>query len=317
MSEMLTLAVDVESGDCERALFIKAVLRAVSNFNHPVKVIFCGEEPQIKKALNNMGALSESAQVKIEHSSDIIEPTDRSSSVWKNRPNSSVVRAVALQKEGVAQVTLSAGDTRVLMSSALFLLGLQNKIQRPALALFLPTAQKREMLFLDVGANLDCKADQLVDFGLLGFEHFAKQFAKDIPSVALLNVGVESNKGTKAVLAASEILSQKCEGYVGFIEGNQVLSGNVDVVVCDGFIGNILLKSFENFYSLAVLATEKNPELLSGLIDNMTILNRDSYGAAPLLGLNGTVYKAHGASSAKAIENATEVALRAGLAANK
>lgn len=315
MSKMLTLAVDVEGGDCELPLFIEAVLRAASNALNPIKVIFCGDKLPISNSLNSQKLKFDNVSVAIERSVEKIEPTDKPALVWKNRPGSSLVRAVSLQKEGVAQVSLSAGDTRVLMSSALFLLGLQDKIQRPALALYLPTANKKSTLILDVGANLDCKAEHLADFGMLGFEHFSKQFAKDVPKVALLNVGEESTKGTKTVLSASKILTESCSGYVGFVEGGQVLSGDVDVIVCDGFVGNVLLKSFENFYSLAVLATEKNSELLKNLIDNMAILNRDNYGAAPLLGLNGIVYKAHGASSAKAIENATAVAIRAGLSA--
>ena len=229
---------------------------------------------------------------------------------WKEYPNASIVRAISLQQEGKADVSVSAGDTGTLLASALFILGKAPDVSRPALAAYLPTLTGQPVLILDVGANLDCKTEHLVSFAKLGRDFVIRSSTKTNPTCALLNVGTEPTKGTAVVREAAALLSGGLFEYAGFIEASHVLSGSVDVVVCDGFAGNVLLKSCESFYPLIARTLKNDPALLSQLKKSMAILNTEQYGAAPFLGVNGMVFKAHGGSSAMAIAHALSLAVR-------
>jgi glycerol-3-phosphate acyltransferase PlsX len=178
------------------------------------------------------------------------------------------------------------------------------------LAASLPTVKKQPVLVLDVGANLNCRKEHLVSFAALGSEYAMAMSDAGCPSVALLNIGREPVKGTGAICEADDLL-RKTGGYIGFIEGDRVLSGDADVVVCDGFAGNVLLKACESFHRLIGSVLDGKPELLSLLHRNMDVLNSENYGAVPFLGIKGIVLKAHGGSSPKAIASAVLVAERA------
>jgi glycerol-3-phosphate acyltransferase PlsX len=190
------------------------------------------------------------------------------------------------------------------MGTSIFLLGRRQGVTRPALAAFLPTTASRTTLLLDVGANLECKVDHLVTFGLIGYDYVKQQFSVERPSVALLNIGKEATKGTRIIIEAARILNKKCEGFCGFIEGSRVLSGDVDIIVCDGFTGNILLKACESFHILTESVLKGDKRLIQKLMKKMRILNAENYGAVQLVGLQGVVFKAHGSSSSKAITQA-------------
>jgi glycerol-3-phosphate acyltransferase PlsX len=145
----------------------------------------------------------------------------------------------------------------------------------------------------------------------MGFTYFKNFFGIKTPKVALLNIGKEPSKGTNVIIEAGKDLKKSCAGYSGFIEGSGVLLGEADVIVCDGFMGNILLKACESFHVLAQTVLGQNKKLMEQIFDNMAILNPENYGAVPLLGINGVVLKAHGCSSSKAITNAIVTTLTA------
>lgn len=310
--QSVSLAVDVQGGDYGSSVIIEGILKAQKESSTPLIVYLCGNKKNILTIIDsygcNEGLLNK--ELIVENCPQNIDVDEVPSRVWKNKKRSSLIRCISLQKEGIVQASLSAGDTRIIISAAIFLLGRAKEVIRPALAAFLPTIISQPSLLLDVGANVNCRVEHLVAFGLMGCEYVKKYFLIENPSVALLNVGKESSKGTKTIGEASHILSARCGGYCGFIEGGRLLSGDANVIVCDGFLGNVLLKTCESFHTLIESVLKGNQKLINLLNKNMTILNPENYGAAPLLGLKGVVLKAHGSSSSKAIAQAIFTAVR-------
>jgi len=306
---MVRLAVDVDSGDFGPEAMVRGVIAARLAASEPFAVCLCGEEGRIRRVMADIGEDAERCGFAIEHCPEVISEGDRRSTVWKTKKGSSIVRCVALQKEGLSDASVSAGDTGVLIGSALFILGCVDGVARPALAAFIPTP-KKPVLIMDVGANIDCRAELLAGFARLGCEYVGRVRGGKAPKAALLNVGSEPHKGPPAVRAAAELL-EGCENYIGFIEGNKVFSGEADVVVCDGFVGNALLKACESFYALTAEFLADSKETYELLSQKISALNPESYGAVPFLGIKGTVLKAHGGSSVTSIKNAVLTAVRA------
>ncbi len=307
------LAIDVMSGDYGSAVIIEGLFEAKRIYREPFIVHLCGDEEKIRDTLKNAGISEKdfSGEIIIEHCTDSISPHDSPARVWKKKSNSSIVRCISLQDEGVVDASMSAGDTGMLMGAAIFILGRLRGVSRPALAAFLPTTLKRSSLLLDVGANINCRPGHLITFGMMGYNYIKSFFNLPSPRVALLNIGEEPYKGTKTIFEADKELTRSCNGYVGFIEGSGVLLGEADVIVCDGFVGNVLLKACESIHVLAKTLLGQDPMTLQQILNAMEILNPENYGAVPLLGIKGTVLKAHGCSSSKAIANAVVTALTA------
>ena len=310
--EKIRLAVDVESGDFGCRVMVKGVLDAMQSTEAPLQVSLCGNQAAIGRAL----AEDEETAARFRESIDIVHCPERVPALdhrklwaWRHRANASIIRCITLQKEGAADASVSAGDTAVLMGAALFILGRRKGAPRPALGAFLPTMQKKPVFLLDVGANLKCRKEHLTAFAFMGLEYISSRYGKKIPSVALLNVGKERIKGSASIRDADRLLRKRCPEYIGFIEGDQVLSGDADVVVCDGFSGNALLKTCESIHMLvaAVIKSEK-PELVAEIQRYTAVLNPENYGAVPFLGVRGIVLKAHGGSSQKAIASAVMAA---------
>jgi glycerol-3-phosphate acyltransferase PlsX len=309
------LAVDAQSGDFGCRVTIKGVLDAFSATDVAFHVHLCGDRALIERSLAEEGekAVRFRDRMTIIHCPDRITSRERRRIwAWKHRTDASIIRCITLQKEGVVEASVSAGDTAVLLGAALFILGRRRGAPRPALAAFLPTMQNKPVLLLDVGANLKCRKEHLTAFALMGIEYVGAMCEKQYPSVGLLNVGKEKVKGFSAIGDANKILRRKCPEYIGYVEGNEVLSGRADVVVCDGFAGNALLKSCETFHSLIASVIErKRPDLLVEIRQHLAALDPDNYGAVPFLGIKGIVLKAHGGSSPRAIASAVAAALQA------
>jgi glycerol-3-phosphate acyltransferase PlsX len=306
------LAIDVESGDFGPGVIIAGVLDAMKKTPSSFKAYLCGDRVQIEQILYKDLVQSDRDKFEIIHCSDKILPDDKRTSAWKKRADSSIIQSIRLQEQGIVDASVSAGDTAILLGAALFILGRLDGAVRPALAAFLPKIhQKKPVLLLDVGANLDCRPEQLVSFGVLGSCYVNRYCEVETPAVALLNVGKEPSKGTRVIGDADVLLKKKCRNYLGFIEGNEVVSSDADVVVCDGFTGNVLLKAFESFYRLAGSMLENDQKLLTKVKSHFTVLDPESYGAVPFLGIKGTVLKAHGGSSSRAIANAVLTAITA------
>jgi len=306
---MVRLAVDVESGDFGPEAMVRGVIAARFAADEPFAVCLCGDEGRVRRMLAEVGGEAEGCGFTVEHCPDVISDGDRRSTVWKTKSGASIVRCVALQKEGRVDASVSAGDTGVLIGAALFILGCVEGVSRPALAAFIPTP-KKPVLIMDVGANIDCRAELLAGFAKLGCGYVGRVRGIEAPKAALLNVGSEPHKGPPAVRAAAELLGGY-ENYVGFIEGNRVFSGDADVVVCDGFVGNALLKACESFYALTAEFLADSRDVYERLSQKIGVLNPENYGAVPFLGIKGTVLKAHGGSSVTSIKNAVLTAVRA------
>jgi glycerol-3-phosphate acyltransferase PlsX len=294
----IRLAVDVMGGDYGTRTIIAGIVEARSLTTWPFSVRLCGNEKTIREVLS---LLQDETGFEIENCPDYIGQNDIAARSWKQKSGSPIVRAITLQAEGLVDATVSAGDTRVLLGAAIFILGRLPDVTRPALAAFVPTITGRPTLLLDVGANLNCRTEHLVTFGRLGFEYQKLFFDGYLPTVALLNIGKEPYKGTSAILESAELLNSQLSTFRGFVEGSQVLRGETDVIVCDGFTGNVLLKACESFFPLTMAVLGDDAKLGAQIREKMTILNPEHYGAAPLLGIAGTVLKAHGCSSSGAI----------------
>lgn len=303
----LRLAIDVMSGDNGSRVIINGILEARRIIGDPFAAYLCGDSAKIRSLLEEAGGNPEDGKgpLIIEHCGDRVEPGDIPTRVWKTKTDAPIIRIVTLQKQGKVDASISAGDTGILMSAALFVLGRQREALRPALAAFLPTAGKGQILLLDVGANLNCRVQHLVCFGHLGYSYVRKYCNNPSPRLKLLNIGEEPTKGTRVLFEAGQRLEKSCTGYCGFIEGSGVLRGEADVVVCDGFAGNVLLKACESFYSLARSVLDPKPGLWEKVENEVdSVLNPENYGAVPFLGIRGTVLKAHGSSTSRAITNA-------------
>jgi glycerol-3-phosphate acyltransferase PlsX len=271
----------------------------------------CGDETNIRRALDKIGGEGggTGGEFFVEHCPETVTNEDKRSTVWKSKRRASIVRCVALQREGLVDASVSAGDTGVLIGSAMFILGRAEGVARPALAAFIPTPRK-PVLLADVGANINCRAELLAGFAGLGCDYVRRVRGVEAPKAALLNVGAEPHKGPPAVRAAAELLAGD-ECYTGFIEGNKVFSGEADVVVCDGFAGNVLLKACESIYALMSEFLTGSSEATERMSQKIDPLNPENYGAVPFLGINGTVLKAHGGSSVTSIRNAVLTAVKA------
>jgi phosphate acyltransferase len=305
--ERIRLAVDVESGDFGAEIVLAGVAEALQRSETCFKVFLCGDKGEIEKILrtDKGGAGRFNDDLEIVHCPDRVTAQEQHRiRVWKEMRNASIIRCITLQKEGAVDASVSAGDTAILLGGALFILGRRKSALRPALAAFLPTTAKKGALLLDVGANLNCRKEHLVSFAIMGREYLIAMGDCATPRVALLNVGSEQIKGTDVIGEADKILRRKCPGYAGFIEANHVFSGGADVIVSDGFAGNVLLKTGESFHMLMKSVLDKKPSMLASLKEEMAILDAENYGAVPFLGIRGIVLKAHGRSSPRAIASA-------------
>ena len=314
MIPAIRLAIDVESGDHGYREIILGVLAALEKLSDNIVCYLCGKKSVILSIFRELG-IEESRHKKtfiIEHCPDSVEPEDVPSRVWKQKAGSPIIRCITLQRDGIVDASVSAGDTGILMSAAMFLLGRCDGNPRPALAALLPTIGSLPTLLLDVGANLSCRADHLISFATMGYSYYQENFSIPNPQVALLNIGREPEKGTASIRAAADALALSCRGFSGFCEGTDILSGTHHVIVCDGFTGNALLKTCESFHTLIETVCAPKKELFASINEMLTILNSENYGAVPFLGINGVVLKAHGRSNEKAIARAVRTAAAAG-----
>ncbi|MBD3422325.1 MAG: phosphate acyltransferase PlsX [Chitinivibrionales bacterium] len=305
------LAIDTVGGDHGTPVILEGAIAASRRHKGELIAYLCGNEKSIRSQLRDfgLGAQEISDRYIVVDCPGELCASDSPSQAWKTRRDSSMVRCITLQKEGLVDASVSAGDTGILLGAANFILGRQDGIARPALAALLPTSRKKPSLLLDVGANLTCRPQQLAAFAKLGCAYIKKLTRKDHPALALLNVGKEPDKGTRVLADTAQQLKKTCPNFIGYIEGSDILAGKADVIVTDGFTGNIVLKACESFHLLVESVMHAKSELMDMLKTDLSILNAENYGAAPLLGINGIILKAHGRSSPKAISNALATAL--------
>ncbi len=251
--------------------------------------------------------------ISIRHADEIVDMKDSIGVALKSRKNSSMYRALEWQRDGDVQGFISAGNTGAMMALSTLILGRLPGVERPCIGTFLPSATG-PVLLIDAGANVDSKPSHLAQFGIMGSIYTALMMQRDKPKVGLLNVGEEESKGNDACIAAWPLLNAAPINFLGNIEGRDILKGTADVVVCDGFTGNIILKFAESFpgllkskfYEYASRGFFKKlwVGLIAGTIRKM-IKDWDyqEYGGVPLLGVNGVSIIGHGSSTPKAIMN--------------
>lgn len=248
---------------------------------------------------------------------EVVDMGDHPVEVLRRKPRSTLMVAVERVAQGEAQAVVSPGNTGAVMAAALFRLGRFPGIDRPALGITLPNRRRGHTLLVDVGANVDCRPVHLVQFAAMGYAYARGVLGVPEPRIGLLSVGSEAAKGNEAVRKANEMLSASQLPFVGNVEGMDVWNGSTDVVVCDGFAGNVLIKSAEGLVETLMaligpaLGSAGDAHAHTGLREVLKPFDWTEHGAAPLLGLNGIGLVAHGRSNARAIEQAVRKAVLA------
>ena len=314
----ITIAIDAMGGDHGLSVVIPACLHAVQN-NSKLKLLLVGDQSQVVRHLRKLDAFDNN-QLIVVHASDVVGMDELPSHALRNKKDSSMRVAINLVKEGRAQACVSAGNTGALMATARFVLKTLPGIDRPAIIAELPTMQGRTRV-MDLGANVDSCAEHLFQFAVMGSALIQALDGKVHPKVALLNIGVEEIKGNDQVKRTAHMLSEcKLINYVGYVEGDHFYSGDVDLVVCDGFVGNVALKASEGLAKLMITVLKESFlqnwwAKLVGLMAKPALahlkrrMDPARYNGASLLGLNGIVVKSHGGANAIAFQYAIEEAM--------
>ena len=297
----ITLAVDAMGGDHGPSVTIPAAINALSKYDQ-LHIILVGDKELIQTELKKNKYTN--MRLSIQHASEVVDMDESPQSALKNKKDSSMRVAINLIKEEKAQACVSAGNTGALMATARYVLKMLPGIDRPAIASSLPS-QKGTTYMLDLGANTDCTAENLFQFAVMGAMLVSSVTGNPKPSVGLLNIGSEDMKGNEVVKQAGELLRRSHLNFYGNVEGNDIFKGTTDIVVCDGFVGNVALKTAEGIAQLMgrFLTQEfkrnwitKSMAFLSLLVLNRFKKRLDPrrYNGASFLGVKGIVVKSHG-----------------------
>ncbi len=313
------IAIDAMGGDLGPTEVVAAVQLALKEFPSLNPITLVGDEGILTPLMKEFG-LTKNERLSVHHASEVITMDDKPLNALKKKKDSSMVRAIELVKSGEAGVVLSCGNTGALMAGGTLRLRPMEGIARPALAAICPR-EGGHFVLIDAGANPEAKPEHLVHNAILGSHYCRVMLGVKRPRVGLMNIGTEEGKGSALITETNESLRRVGDliNYAGPIEGFHVFAEHVDVVVCDGFVGNIMLKSWESlvkfFSSMLKEELQANPLRLAGAILSKGAfhafkerINPERYGGAPLLGLNGNVLKAHGSSNRRAIRSAIRAA---------
>jgi glycerol-3-phosphate acyltransferase PlsX len=317
MSNGITIALDAMGGDAGSSVVVPAAVAAIKN-NPGINITLVGDETELTAALAVAGSETNS-RLKIQHASQRVEMDDLPSNALRNKKNSSMRVALNLVKEGHANACVSAGNTGALMATSRFVLKMLPGIDRPAICTALPSVTSHTLM-LDLGANVDCNAEHLFQFAMMGSVLAEAVDGTKNPRVGLLNIGEEEMKGNEQVKEAAHLLSGSMLNYAGYAEGDDIYKGGFDIIVCDGFVGNVSLKTSEGVAKMisAFLKQEFKRNIftrLAGLVALPVLkalrkrIDPRVYNGASLLGLRGIVIKSHGGADAFAFENAIKVAI--------
>jgi glycerol-3-phosphate acyltransferase PlsX len=309
----MRIALDAMGTDLAPEPEVLGALQALEQLDEDIEIVLVGDEAVVRAELEKHGPTP--GRISVHHAPDRVTAADAPASVIRRKPDSSIVVGLRLHQEGAVEAFVSAGSTGAMMATSLFTLRPLPGVDRPAIGTTLPTVAG-PCLLIDSGANVDCKPHHLVQFAHLGSTYARDTMGVEKPRVALLNIGEEPEKGNEVAAEAHELLTK--EGglhFIGNIEGRDIILGACDVAVCDGFVGNVLLKFYESVAGFIIgllkphlgAAAEKGGDL-----ENVfRILDYAEYGGAPLLGVGGVSIICHGESPPKAIHNALAVAARA------
>jgi glycerol-3-phosphate acyltransferase PlsX len=313
----LRIAVDAMGGDFAPREIVAGAVEACRELE--ADLLLVGRETEVRNELKHHATAG--LKLEIVPATEMIAMDEHPATAVKRKKDSSLVVANRLVKEGTAAAVISAGNTGAAMAASLLTLGRTPGIDRPAIASPMPTRTGVSVL-LDAGANADCEPEYLLQFAMMGSIYAEKVLGLKNPRIGLLSIGEEATKGNKLTLAAHQLLAESKLNFIGNIEGRDVHRGACDVIVCDGFIGNIVLKLSEGLAS--VLMSQIKEALSANLMSSLgaalikkslykmkSRLDYTEYGGAPLLGLNGVSLISHGSSNAKAVKNAVRAAQKA------
>ena len=311
---MVRVALDVMGGDRAPEAPVRGAVAAV-RADDDLEVQLIGEPGAIEDALGSL-SLSDAtrSRLRVIEAPDRIGPEEPPAMAVRRKPESSIVEGLRMTARDEADAFVSAGPTGAVMAGSLLELEALPGVDRPAIGAVFPTVET-PTLVLDVGANVNCRPSHLHQFAHLGLIYAREMLGRSSPRIGLLNVGEEAKKGDEVVCAAHDLLSADgALNFVGNVEGNQIIGGRCDVLVCDGFVGNALLKFFESMAEFVVGWLEGHGESAeeapAGLFELLSVLDYAEYGGAPLLGVNGVSIVCHGSSSPRAIQNALGFAAR-------
>ncbi len=314
MNKRPVVAVDVMGGDTAPAHEITGAVMAARNWQIPIVLVGQTASVEVELAKHDIQGLD----IRIEQASEVVGMHDSASDAVRKKKNSSIRVAFDQVQQGCVDAVVSTGNSGATMAAAMFVLKRIPGIDRPAIATVVPNLIDHTLV-LDVGGNVDCKPQHLAQFALMGSVYVSQMLGKAAPRVGLLSNGEEDSKGNELTREAKQILKKSSLNYIGYIEGRDIYNGRVDVVVCDGFVGNVVLKVSEGLAEAISLMLRK--EFSSRFLSRIGFLlakpalkafrkkvDYAEYGGAPLLGIQGTAMICHGSSNPQAIMNAIKMA---------
>jgi glycerol-3-phosphate acyltransferase PlsX len=318
----MRIAVDAMGGDYAPASIVQGGLEAAKAANGEVEIVFVGDQAQIEHEISRHPLLTrgERLHYSIHHASEKIEMCDVPTVALKKKKDASVLVAARLHQEGKVDAIVSAGHTGAAMAASLMQLGRIRGVNRPGIGSLIPNGYGVTLL-IDVGANVDCKSIHLMQFGMMGSIFMSRVLGIEAPKVALLSNGEERSKGTEVTREAYRMLEASQVNFIGNVEGRDILKGSADVVVCDGFVGNVILKFAESLGAVfrhhikrqigKRIFRQIGAFLLQPTFTGLRkIFDYEEYGGAPLLGIDGVCIICHGGSTPKAIRNAIREATK-------
>lgn len=308
----MRIALDAMGSDRAPAPEVAGAMEALDLEEHDLTVVLVGDRDLIQTELDRRGAGREH-RLEIVHAPDRVFPNESPATVVRRKPGSSIVTGVGLQRRGQVDAFVSAGPTGAVMAASVFVLKRLPGVDRPAIGTLLPTITRAHLLMLDAGANVDCRPQHLLQFAYLGHIYAQDLMGCDSPRIGLLNIGSEPEKGDERTVEAHGLLSQSGLNFIGNVEGRDIIRGSCDVLVTDGFAGNVLLKFYESVAGFVIRVMEREQSRIRVPLarETVEILDYAEYGGAPLLGVNGISIICHGRSPAKAIRKAIGVAAKA------
>jgi len=311
----MKIALDAMGGDYAPAVTIEGAIETLHDFDD-IEIILVGDESVIARKLDSKKYSPQ--RISIKHASQVVMMDDSPSLAIRKKKDSSIRRGIELVKTGDADGFVSAGHSGIVMATALMILGTSEVVDRPAIATIMPTLNEPFVL-IDAGANIHCKPHNLLQFALMGSIYCRTILGRVNPKVVLISTGEEDTKGNELTKETFKLLKEADINFIGNVDGKDIFTGDFDVIVCDGFTGNVILKTSEGLADALVKMLKR--EIAGGTAGRLGYLlmkpalkafkkktDYDEYGGAPLLGINGTCIISHGRSTAKAIKNAIRVA---------
>lgn len=309
--EQIKIGIDAMGGDFAPVNEVIGAKEACLSDSSSIKIYFFGKKDQVEEAVAKNDL--QNVEHEIIHAEEIVTMDDDPTYVIKKKKNSSMYKGLEMLRDRQIDAFVSAGNTGAMLSASTVVLGRIKGVSRPTIGTFFPGQSGKSILLVDAGASIDAKARYLYEFGVMG-NIYSNVFGVSNPKVGLLNIGEEPAKGTEVVKETYKMLSQADMNFIGNIEGQEVLAGKADVVVCDGFTGNILLKFAESF--LGLLKSKMKDHADKSLLNALNVVlakgtlkkvlkdfDYQEYGGVPLLGVNGVSFIGHGKSTPKAIKN--------------